>query len=108
MHPFLDNDQPLRGAAAVRAAKPTGAADRDPASPEDAAEHLRRANITLAVHAAELVTGGQLFDDDGEPLAQSAIKDDWTLEDLLADLAEASKHFAKRGEEDDDDEEDEK
>ncbi len=53
------------------------------------------------------MTGGQLFDDDGEPLAQSAIKDDWSLEDLLADLAEASKHFARRGVDDDDDDDEE-
>jgi hypothetical protein len=105
---FTDPLAPLvaRQAASLRGAKPTPGSDKPPATHADAAEHLRCAQLTLAVIAAEAVTGGQLFDDDGEPLAKSAIDNDWTLQDLFEDLAETSKHFAKRDEDEEDEEDD--
>jgi hypothetical protein len=63
------------------------------------AEHRRRADIALAVHAAERCLGLELAADDGRPLAGAAIDDQWTLERTLTELGKVQEL------EDDDDEE---
>jgi hypothetical protein len=65
-------------------------------------EHQRRADVALAVHAAETCVGVAFVHDDGRPLAEAAIDEAWTLERTLAELQEA-RYLERADEEDEDD-----
>ena len=81
-------------AAAIETNPVAAAGTSTPAAPQ-ASEEVRIASIRLLISGAQAIGGCTFQTDGGNDLEAEAIRDDWTPEDVLAELRDSAKWFAR-------------